>query len=253
MPEECLASSAGIFLLLHGPHQLTTIYHGRTYQDLMCPGSLCILPRGSASVSSWREPAQVLHIYLASSLISRLAAELGGGDPADVELQWQFNIRDPLIQQIGLALKADLEQGCPVGTLYAESLTQSLALHLLHNYSSLAACRDFPTHHGVSHELQRVLDYIDEHIEEPLTLAVLASAGNISPSYLIRKFKQAIGQAPHQYLLQRRVERARELLSEGKMTIAEVAVAVGFADQSHLYRHFKRLMGFSPKDVVHIR
>jgi AraC family transcriptional regulator len=250
MPGPCLSPFETILLLLQGSHTLTTRCNGYTYQDRMCPGSVCLLPRGTTSVSSWTDAAQVLHIYLSSGLIARLAAELGHDDPDHVEIQWQFNLRDPLIQQTGLALKTDLEQGCPVGPLYAESLAQSLALHLLRNYSSLSSLRQYPAQRGVSCEIQHVLSYIEEHLEEPLTLAVLAAVGNISPSHLARQVKQATGQAPHQYLLQRRVERARELLSEGRLTIAEVAAATGFVDQSHLDRYFKRLTGMQPRDVV---
>lgn len=250
MPEEYLSSSEGLFLLLQGSHTLTTKCNGHTYQARMCPGTVCLLPRGTTSVSSWTDSAQVLHIYLSSGLISRLAADLGRGDPDRVELQWQFNIRDPLIQQLGLALKTDLDQGCPVGPLYAESLAQSLALHLLRNYSSLSSLRECPDRRGVSREIQRVLSYIEEHLGEPLTLAVLAAVGNISPSHLARQVKQATGQAPHQYLLQRRLERASGLLREGRLTIAEVAAATGFVDQSHLNRYLKRLIGMQPKDVV---
>lgn len=250
MPEPYLSPSETILLLLQGSHTLTTRCNGHTYQDRMCPGSVCLLPRGTTSESSWTDSAQVLHIYLSSDLIARFAAELGHGDPDHAELQRQLNIRDPLIQQIGMALKTDLEQGCPVGPLYAESLAQSLALHLLRNYSSLSSLRECPTQRGIPREIQRVLGYIEEHLGEPLTLPVLAAVGNISSSHLTRQVKQATGQAPHQYLLQRRVERARELLREGRLTIAEVAAATGFVDQSHLDHYFKRYVGVSPKEVV---
>jgi AraC family transcriptional regulator len=217
----------------------------------MCHGSLCLLPRGTTSVSSWTDAAQVLHIYLSSGLIARLAAELGRGDPDHVEIQWRFNIHDPLIRQIGLALKTDLEQGCPVGSLYAESLTQSLALHLLRNYSSLSSLRDFPAQRGVSREIQRVLSYIEEQLDQRLNLANLAAVAGLSPSSLIRHFKLVTGSAPHQYIMRRRVERAEELLVTGGHSIAEIATAVGFADQSHLDRQMKRILGISPTHLVH--
>jgi AraC family transcriptional regulator len=252
IPDECLSSSEGILLLLHGPHTLTTTCDGRAWQDRICPGNSIILPRGSVCAGRWQEPVQALHIYLDSHLIAKLASELGRGDPDRVELQWQFNTHDPLIRQIGLALKADIEQGCPISSLYAESLAYALALHLLRNYSSLTAFHVDAPCRGASRELRRVLAFIDEHIDQPLTLSSLAMVANLSPSYLIRQFKHTTGLAPHQYLIQRRVDRAKELLVAGKLTIAEVAASVGFADQSHLNRHFKRLLGVSPRQVVRV-
>jgi AraC family transcriptional regulator len=65
-----------------------------------------------------------------------------------------------------------------------------------------------------------------------------------------RRFKHTLHMAPHQYLIQRRVERATELLKSGQYSVAQVASAVGFSDQSHLYRHCKRLLGVKPRDVL---
>jgi AraC family transcriptional regulator len=251
LPNACLSSYEGILLLLRGPHTLTTICNGRAWQDRMCPGNSVILPHESAGAGAWREPAQALHIYLASHIVVKLAAEISHVNPDHVELQWRFNLHDPLICQIGLALKADLEQGCPMSSLYAESLVQSLALHLLRNYSSLTVTHERAPG-GATRELRRALAFIDEHIDQSLTLTDLAAVAGLSSSYLIRQFKHTTGLAPHQYLIRRRVERAKELLVAGKLTIAEVAATVGFADQSHLNRHFKRLLGVSPREVVRV-
>lgn len=238
-----------ILLQIQGPHTLYTVVDGHVWQGRTSPGSVCILPRDTHAASRWTASTQVLHVYLDSALVAHQASGISRGDPERVELTWQFNIRDPLIQQIGLALKADLEAGCPAGPLYAETLAQALALHLLRHYSSLAVIHDLASHACAAPELGRVIAYIDDQLDQPLALADLAAVAGISPSYLIRQFKQATGLAPHQYLVQRRVQRARELLAAGTLPIGAVAAAVGFADQSHLDRHFKRLLGVSPKDV----
>jgi AraC family transcriptional regulator len=151
------------------------------------------------------------------------------------------------MQQIGLALLAELEAGGLAGRLYAEAQGQALALHLLRNYASGTATRPLPRHGLSDSQLRRVLDYLNDQLDQNLGLAAVAG---FSPAHFARQFKQATGLAPHQYLIHRRVERARGLLETGLLTVAEVAHQVGFTDQSHLDRHFKHLMGVPPSTVL---
>lgn len=88
------------------------------------------------------------------------------------------------------------------------------------------------------------------HLDQDISLEVLAQTVNVSPSHLRRLFKQATGMAPHQYLIHLRVNRAKELLLTRGFSVNEVAAEVGFADQSHLHRHFKRIFGVTPKAVL---
>ena len=105
-------------------------------------------------------------------------------------------------------------------------------------------------HKGLTHtQLQQVLDYIHAHLERDLSLAELAEVINISPTYFASLFKQAIEISPHQYVIQRRVERAKVMLSKTDLAIADIALQVGFSSQSHLNQQFKRLTGMTPKQV----
>lgn len=244
-----IVQSDSILLLLQGSPILKTIYNGQVWQNEIVPGNACIFPRESKIAGRWTKRIRILQICLASTLVAHVAGDINRGCPDHVILRWRCNIHELLIQQIGLALKTDLEEGCPLGSFYAESLAQSLVLHLLRNYSSLTLACDIASHDHIPFELQHVLTYIDGVLDQRLSLADLADVAGLSPTYLIRQFKKTTGLTPHQYLIQRRVERARALLIKGNSTIAEVAWAVGFTDQSHLDRHFKRLLGVSPKDV----
>ncbi len=99
---------------------------------------------------------------------------------------------------------------------------------------------------GVEDEpIQRVRDYLDHHYQENVALEELALVANLSPFYLVRVFAKQVGLPPHAYLTQRRIMTARRLLRLG-LPIAQVAVDTGFTDQSHLHRHFKRVMGITP-------
>jgi AraC family transcriptional regulator len=89
-----------------------------------------------------------------------------------------------------------------------------------------------------------------ENLSEPLMLATLAATAHLSEFHFARLFKQATGLPPHQYIIVKRVERAKRHIRDGRLTLAEVAAAVGFTDQSQLSKHFKRVVGVSPKQFA---
>jgi AraC family transcriptional regulator len=102
---------------------------------------------------------------------------------------------------------------------------------------------------GLSERKRRaVLEYIDKHLAAALTVRDLAAVAHLSPYHFARLFKISTGLPPHQYVIARRVERAKQLLRGGDdWTLAQVAARSGFFDQGHFTRHFKRLVGVTPK------
>jgi AraC family transcriptional regulator len=96
--------------------------------------------------------------------------------------------------------------------------------------------------------LRRVREYIEANLEDRISIASLASVAGLSTFHFARAFKQSQGVAPHDYLVQRRVKRAMELLDSTELSISEIACAAGFADQSHCTRRFQQHVGMSPRD-----
>ena len=96
--------------------------------------------------------------------------------------------------------------------------------------------------------LRRVREHIDAHIERRISVEALAKLANLSVCYFVRAFKQSVGLTPHDYLIRRRVERTMELLSATDLSLSEIALAAGFADQSHCARRFRQHVGMSPRD-----
>ena len=239
-----------IVLHVRGSVDLHCRADGYTTRACSAPGSICTMPLGASVFYRWIGQAQICHMYLTPALLTAVADEVGRSDPTRIELARHFDIRDLLIEQIGLALIQELASGGYAGRLYAESLSCALALQLLRQYSSFAVTRGPSTQGLTREELSRVTDYIHDRLDQNLSLAELAAVVHFSPAHFTRYFKHAVGLAPHQYLVRCRVERARGLLLESTATIAAVAQQVGFADHSHLTRHFKRILGISPKMLI---
>jgi AraC family transcriptional regulator len=151
-----------------------------------------------------------------------------------------------LVQNIALALKTTLETNSFGSRLYADSMAQALTVHLLDRYSS-KKCLSHSYKKGLGRQqLRLTIDYIQEHLDRDISLAELASVAQLSCYYFARLFKQSTGSSPHQYLIQCRIDRAKKLLKEDELSIANIAQLVSFANQGHLNYHFKRLVGITP-------
>lgn len=214
-------------------------------QTLQIPaGSVSLFPALQPVNVRNRDTREFLVIALDPRLVIRAAHEVV--QPERLELRPQIAIDDPLIRGLALALRAEVQSGYSGGRWYGEALAHTLAIHLVRHYSGTPqAVREESGGLG-RRPLRLVLDYIQEHLAEDISLETLAGVAGLSPFHFARLFKRSVGTAPHQYLIRRRVERARELLLTTQTEIAEIASQVGFCDQSHLTSHFKRTYGIAP-------
>jgi len=208
-------------------------------------GDIIFCPSGVSKWMAWKRENSFALLALEAQLIEQVAYESVKAER--IELLPQFNLKDALIQQIVRALKADLESGCSAGRLYGESAAVMLAVHLLKtNAVSGQVIREYQG--GLpNYKLCQILEYINEYLAQNIGLAELAEVVGISQYHFARQFKQSMGITPHQYLIRQRVERAKRLLLQSELSIADVAFQCGFANQGHLSHHFKRLLNTTPK------
>ena len=210
-------------------------------------GNVVILPAGAPTTWHLEREGEVrhLHLYLSPTLIQQIATE-ADIDPDTVEFVDTLGMFDPRIETIALSLLSELRSEGLGGRLYVESLANILGIHLLRQHSSVKQ-PSLPRSVGLDRAtLRRVSTYIEEHLAEDLSLSELAAVAYLSSYHFARLFKASTGFAPHQYVIGRRIERAKLLLSTTNWSLAAIAHAVGFAHESHLALHFKRLTGLLP-------
>ena len=221
-------------------------FDGRFKSECIKKGSTAIIPAGTIHRCLWQQEAQFAIMAIDPMLIERLARELAAID--NIELIPHFaTLQDPLIEGIAFALKDEVESGCMGDSLYVEQLTTTLAIHLLKKYGVKQHQISNYSDGLSSYKLRQVVEYIHAHLDSEIKLSALAELLDMSQYYFCRLFKQSMGVAPYQYVIEQRVERAKDLLREKKVAIAEIALQCGFANQSHFTKNFRKLTGTTPK------
>jgi len=239
---------------------------GERAEHQLRPGCVAVVP--AAMPISWIWPTRVSFciLRLKPEFVDAIARSAFGLRPGDYRLTLAERAHDTAIANIAGVLAREAMRAEPGGRLYAESLASMLAVHLLRRYAlvsdggaidrrsaphDVAAADPHDAEDAAALHPRAVSDalaFIHANYAREVTLADMAQAVHLSPFHLTRVFKQCLGVSPHQYLIQVRVNSARWLLSagSGERSLSEVATAVGFADQSHFTRHFKRATGTTP-------
>jgi AraC family transcriptional regulator len=191
----------------------------------------------------------VLFLALDPAFMSRVAEGLEL-DAERIELVEQRRGTDPTLHHVALALQAGVQSGAALDRLYGEALSTALAVYLLREYGA-AVVGPKRQYGGLPREkLVRAVAYIQDQLDTDLTVSEIAQAVGLSPNHFTKLFKESTGQSPYQYVVEARVRKAKELLTTAKFTISEAAHHVGFVDQSHLTRHFKRVFGLPPRRLL---
>ena len=236
-----------LVLVTRPPQELELRFEGVTRHVPPPAGAIILVPAGIRGRVRWSGGFDWLHIYLEPGLVGRVAAEAFGLDPARLTVPPLDGLDLPDLRAAMGAVGVELTAGAAGGWLAAESLANVLAVHLIRHALAprqLARGRDGVLPRG---RLRAVVEYIEDHLDASPTLGQMAAVARLSPYHFARQFRAATGLPPHQYVIARRVERARQLLQAGTdLSLAEVAAHTGFSDQSQFTHHFKRMVGVTP-------
>jgi AraC family transcriptional regulator len=211
-----------------------------TRQFTLTPGGVAV---------RWEDsrPPEILQVFLRHSIYAAAVRELCGCDVTEAEIVSRFTFQDPLLEQLALAIASKLRDGSAQDTLYIDTIAQMIAMHLARYYSSRSRpAQKLKTMAIPSWKIRRLIEFIEEHLDGDLSLESIGAEVEISALYLPRVFKASVGQSPHQYVLERRIERAKDLLRNTDLPIMNVALAAGFSSQGHLSNWFVRRVGLSP-------
>jgi AraC family transcriptional regulator len=221
---------------------------GESHRGTTIHGDLEIIPPNLGGVWEIKSRDTALVIGLKLRVLQRVVQE-SGGDPGKLRISNRFQARDPQIEHIGWALKAEMECGYPSGRAYMDALATGLATRIVRQHSSFA--RNNRTMKAVmpGRKLKAVLGYIEDNLGRDVGLQDIAEMAGLSVSHFKALFRKSLGVPPHQYLIRRRVERAAMQLRQGRIPIGQIALENGFCHQSHLALHTRRVLGLTPQEL----
>jgi AraC family transcriptional regulator len=240
MPRYCVG------MLIGSPVIVTWRSSGQPRHRLQVPGDIHIVPLGHSATWEDDQPTQYLGISLMPSLMSLAAEELRVNLDC-LSLPLQMQLRDEKMEHIALAIKAELEEQNRHDRVCGEGLGLALAAQLIRKYGQVRSNR-LPR--GLSpRQEENVKDFICQNLTKDFSLGELAAVASMSPSHFRVLFRQSVGLPVHKYVIKCRVDYAVELLSKTSMKLSDVALNAGFADQSHMSRCMRRVIGLTPAEV----
>lgn len=236
--------------LLTGKHtQKVTRIGDREYTGHIQSGDICIKPASHSGFWSWQEPDNSLVFLINPYFLHQIAEQNEFNNSEELELQPVLNQSDSQLQNIATLFQQEIDSEYSEGQMYQESLTNILGIHLLRHYCKFPATSSQYRGGLPKYKLKQIVNYMNDRLGDDISLSELADWAKMSQSHFSTLFRQSTGKSPYKFLLQQRLTRARELLLNTNMAIADIAINVGFYDQSHLSRHMKKFYGVSPRQL----
>lgn len=232
-------------LHLGGPKRIRRAGEGREAIGLIAEGSYSVTPAGSAFTWATEGPIDFAHIYLKPSSLDDVMAREFDRDPRRVSVGDTLGARDPLMESLLAVVSDSLTAAQQPSRAYWDGLMHTLSCRLLHLHSTVASSPR-GLHLLAPTKVARVIEFIRANLALDIGVLDMARVAGVSPFHFSRGFRRATGLTPYAFLIQRRIERAKELLLERRMSISDVARACGFATHSQFSTMFKRVTGISP-------
>jgi AraC family transcriptional regulator len=233
---------------LSGRHRIRRQIGARVVEGWSDPGSINLTAAGVEGTWEASGSSRSAVVVIRSEFLARAIEEHWGADSSKNEMVSQFLVRDPVVEAVALRLTKEVVDGSAAGPLYMESGCEFLAHHLIHHYSSLSPTPPRSVGGLSSRKLRLVLDYIEDRLDQPITLRDLATLSGVSARHFERAFRQSTGSSPHAYVIERRLRVGRDLLiSQPELPIEHIRLRLGFSSSSHFSSAFRRRTGLTPK------
>jgi len=213
------------------------------------PDRFCLMPKESESVWDIRDDLTFVHLYCTDEHLRDVGEKVWDRSPAAFTLDEKTFSQDARITALYRQFLLDCDWQQNANQLTLSTASTLLMTHLVQHYSNVQW--QLPVVNGglAPVALRNVLDYIEAHLAEALLLSDLAAQVALSEYHFARMFRQSMGVAPHQFVMQRRMVRANDLLLNSTLPLTDIALACGFSSASHFSNRFKAAKGLTPSQL----
>lgn len=219
-----------------GPHHQDGLL---TYQDLV------IIPAHAPCWVRWDQDIEFMLLVLDPICLSQVVDD--SANVNSIEILPQVAVFDPNISLSSALLKSELLSQGLGSNRHIEAVQRLFSITLLRQFSVRKVELQEDDHEPIVDSLQRAITYINENLADQLSLKTIAAIAQMSPFYFARLFKRSTGLTPNQYVTNRRMERAKQILLEQDLSVVEVSQEVGIQSQSHFNKVFREYTGLTPK------
>lgn len=228
-------------LIFH--HAGRKLLHGRV------PAGVVQVTAPATRVSAvFQSAMDVLHLFVPQEALAECHDDLFHRPHAgDIVLDDPKLIRDPALERLGQTLAVCKTEGTALGSMFIESIGLAIVSRLVARHFAAPVARGREPSALPQWRINRVSEFVDAHLAENISLADIASSTGLTRMHFAAQFRRATGMRPHEYLLQKRIERAQQLLRTSRHSMLDVALCCGFRSQAHFTTVFKRLVGATPK------
>ncbi|MDR6448679.1 helix-turn-helix domain-containing protein [Paraburkholderia sp. 22099] len=227
------------------PVRARCVCQERRYSRIQSHGDADVIPAGLDGQWSDESACTIFSVWIGVEFAQRTVEQLELKS-SEARLRPRMQMRDPRFQHLAWALHAELEADDASDPLYAESLCTAMVVRLIGGAPTL----DDKRRTLAPKTAARVIEFIEAHLDQRLTLTELAALADLSVPHFKVLFRETLGVPVHQYVVRRRVERARTLLLEGRLSASRIALDTGFAHQSHMAHWMGRLLGVTPRELI---
>jgi len=243
---ECGIDNPLLGLCVAGTGKLQ-VRDGKTVRHLTSsPGRFSLLCRGfTQKPVTWSGSREMLYVAINVDQLERLMRH--DLDLTCLNFDPQFAVRDPHVVSLVLNMRDEIQAGCPTGKLYGEALSLALASYLFKRFSHEMGQEGRDRLALSPNQVARIREYVRANLARDIGLSELADQLSLSPHYFSILFKHAVGGSPHHHVVRERIREAQRLLAAGRPAISDVALNLGFSDQSHFSQAFRKMTGTTPK------
>lgn len=218
---------------------------GNTHRGLGNPSTMCMMPVGQTVYANWEDHYETLIIDFSAQYLQQTALAMEISDK--IELREIVSQKDQLIQNLAFAFLDEMEEQETTSQFYADSLVQTLMFHLVKNYTNTTSQIKVFSGGLSGNTLRRVKEFINDNLEQDLTLAEVSKLAGLSSFHFGRVFRQTTGITLQRYIMNHRIEKAKELLAQTQFPIVEIGFQTGFKSQSHFTTFFRKTTLLTPK------
>jgi AraC family transcriptional regulator len=238
-------SPANVLMVNLSPVQdLRQVRAQRSFVSNMLHGDMTLMPVGVRSQWSWNSRCDRLDLVITPDAL---------GDEINLETVDRWRFRDNRLEDLSRELCRELSLRANADRVRIETLAIQAAWLLQRDYATDSPRAERPSSGGLTHEKARlIVEYVEANLGRHMSIRELANLVQLGPYHFVRMFKRSLALTPHRYVLERRIERAKELLQSSCAPLAEIGLSLGFNTQSHFTSTFHRLVGNTPGEFRQI-